>query len=214
MSISIYKIKKNEVFPSNDTELDSSHIYIIVDQLVKRPRIWVWSGKEASLKERYIAGVSATKIKSQERLYGASIEVVEQGNEPENFPQLDSIQVSQASKDEIQKPISFATLEQESTIGYDHPEISGESGSIAVEGEEDLELAADSAEVEEVEALPVVVEKPVEKPSKKVGPRKRAKPSKSDSLFKEKMHTFLKDFARSLEDLKNKLDAFIVDLEE
>jgi len=66
--------------------------------------------------EKYFAGVSATKIKSSQRLYGANIEVVESGNEPENFPILSKN--AKIVKPKSPKPVSF-----EENIGEESKEV-------------------------------------------------------------------------------------------
>ncbi|MFX1258224.1 MAG: hypothetical protein ACFFAN_10215 [Promethearchaeota archaeon] len=86
MSLKLYKVKSKEVVHTEDLKLEKDGIYIILDQHLKRPKIWIWSGSNANIQDKYIAGTSATKIKSREKLYGATIEVVEDGNEPKNFP--------------------------------------------------------------------------------------------------------------------------------
>ncbi|MFX1338640.1 MAG: hypothetical protein ACFFDK_08530, partial [Promethearchaeota archaeon] len=81
----------------------------------KRPKIWIWSGSNANIQDKYIAGASATKIKSKEKLYGASIEVVEDGSEPENFPiiseekiitSLEKVDLKEREKIEIEVSIN------------------------------------------------------------------------------------------------------------
>ena len=97
MSLMLFKVKGREIKPTYDATLSKDEIFIIIDRHKKRPKIWIWSGSDANLMDRYFAGVSATKIKSKEKLYGASIEVVESGSEPKNFPKL--------SKEKIIEPL-------------------------------------------------------------------------------------------------------------
>lgn len=98
MSLILYKVESREIIPIEEATFESNKIYIIIDKhRKKRPKIWIWSGPDSNILDRYFAGVSATRIKSKEKLYGASIEVVESGNEPKQFPKL--------SKDRIMKPI-------------------------------------------------------------------------------------------------------------
>ena len=80
-------------------KLGKDKIYIIIDRHAQRPKIWIWSGSDSGMMDRYFAGVSATKIKSQLKLYGASIEVVESGNEPEHFPLLSKDKIIESVKD-------------------------------------------------------------------------------------------------------------------
>lgn len=105
MSLTMFKIKGKEIFPTDEYELEKDKIYIIIDKQVKRTKIWVWSGPNTSKMEKYFAGVSATKIKSTQKLYGANIEVVESGNEPESFPILSKD--TKISKPKSLKPVSF-----------------------------------------------------------------------------------------------------------
>ncbi|MFX1477618.1 MAG: hypothetical protein ACFFCI_05770 [Promethearchaeota archaeon] len=96
MSIILYKVKdrkytevKDRKFTSlEELKLQNDEIYIIIDKHMKRPKIWIWSGSNSNITDKYFAGVSATTIKSKKRLYGATIEVVESGNEPDQFPIL------------------------------------------------------------------------------------------------------------------------------
>lgn len=101
MSITLFKVENKTIIRSTENEFDPSGIYIIVDRTPVRPKIWVWSGPNSNVKDRYFAGVSATTIKSQEKLYGSSIEVVEGGSEPEQFPKLDEVRILAPSEEEI-----------------------------------------------------------------------------------------------------------------
>lgn len=98
----MYKIIGRELVPTDEKKLDKDNIYIIIDKHAKKSKIWIWSGSEAKNMDRYFAGVSATKIKSKKRLYGASIEVVEQGKEPEHFPDLNAIEIREPSENKIE----------------------------------------------------------------------------------------------------------------
>lgn len=86
MSLKLYKVKNKKVIPTDEIKLKNDGIYIILDKQTKRPKIWIWTGSNANIQDKYIAGASATKIKSKEKLYGATIEIVENGSEPKNFP--------------------------------------------------------------------------------------------------------------------------------
>ena len=107
MNLILYKVKDQKYTNVNDRKLtsiddlklDNDEIYIIIDKHMKRPKIWIWSGPDSKLQDRYFAGVSATKIKSKERLYGATIEVVECGNEPDQFPILTKEKISEPTKE-------------------------------------------------------------------------------------------------------------------
>jgi len=98
----LYKIDGREIIPTDETKFNDESIYIIIDKTVKKGKIWIWSGSEAKSMDRYFAGVSATKIKSKKRLYGASIEVVESGKEPEYFPDLKNIEIKEATEEKIE----------------------------------------------------------------------------------------------------------------
>ncbi|MFX1317150.1 MAG: hypothetical protein ACFE9T_14915 [Promethearchaeota archaeon] len=105
MNLKLYKVKSKEIFHTDDIKLEKDGIYIILDKHVKRPKIWIWSGSDANIQDKYIAGASATKIKSREKLYGATIEVVEDGNEPENFPIISEKNIIKPLEKEDQKII-------------------------------------------------------------------------------------------------------------
>ncbi len=97
ISLILYEVEGREILPVEEATFESNKIYIIIDKhRKKRSKIWIWSGPDSNILDRYFAGVSATRIKSKEKLYGASIEVVESGNEPKQFPKL--------TKDRIMKP--------------------------------------------------------------------------------------------------------------
>lgn len=88
LSLKIYQLEGRKIEPIDTTKLNEGKIYIIIDTHAKRTKIWIWSGAKSNMMDRYFAGVSATKIKAKKKLYGASIEVVESGSEPEQFPKL------------------------------------------------------------------------------------------------------------------------------
>ncbi|MEJ2250195.1 MAG: hypothetical protein P8Y70_20355 [Candidatus Lokiarchaeota archaeon] len=131
MSIILYKIKDQEIIPTDEIKLSKDNIYIIVDKHMKRPKIWVWSGLKADISDRYFAGVSATRIKSQEKLYGASIEVVESGNEPESFPILEKNKIVERHQ------IIFKDIEEEADEiqGVEKKEVPETKEIIEEEGE-------------------------------------------------------------------------------
>ncbi len=93
MSLRFFKVERTEIIPMEDIALQEDKLYIILDTHSKRSTIWIWSGPKSDMMDRYYAGVFATKIKAQKKLYGASIEVVQGGNEPEEFPKLDQLQL-------------------------------------------------------------------------------------------------------------------------
>jgi hypothetical protein len=94
------EINGKDIIPVEEPDLKEDKIYIIIDTHAKRPKIWIWSGAHSSVIDRYHAGVSATKIKSRKKLYGASIEVVESGHEPEQFPNLGEAELLQEPMEE------------------------------------------------------------------------------------------------------------------
>lgn len=91
----LYIVKGREMVPTDDLSFENNRIYIIIDKRMEKATIWIWTGSEATKVDKYHAGVSATKIKSKEKLYNASIEIVESGNEPENFPKLTEEDISE-----------------------------------------------------------------------------------------------------------------------
>ncbi|TXT67241.1 MAG: hypothetical protein BAJALOKI1v1_140009 [Promethearchaeota archaeon] len=103
MSLMIYTVSGKDIIPVDNTDLNEEKIYIILDTHAKRPKIWIWSGSNSSMIDRYHAGVSATKIKSRKKLYGASIEVVESGAEPEQFPNLSEAQLLEATEETFEE---------------------------------------------------------------------------------------------------------------
>ena len=96
MSISLYKMENNQIVTCQDTVLDPSQNYIIVDRQSQPPKIWVWRGPESNIKDQYSIGVSAIMIKTQEALYGASIKIVDGGDEPKDFPILEGLELIKA----------------------------------------------------------------------------------------------------------------------
>jgi hypothetical protein len=118
MSITLFKVKDKKIFKTDFKKLEEDSIYIIIDRHAKRPRIYVWSGNKSDNKDRYFAGVSATSIKSNEHLYGASIEVIEEGSEPESFPKIADAEVESVANNleeyttEIPVEISLSKSEE------------------------------------------------------------------------------------------------------
>ncbi|NHI92383.1 MAG: hypothetical protein EAX96_07750 [Candidatus Lokiarchaeota archaeon] len=68
------------------TNLDSDTVALVADK--NQNIIFVWKGKFTSPGERYRAGTAATRLKSSERMYGAQTIMVDEGEEPKNFPDL------------------------------------------------------------------------------------------------------------------------------
>ena len=136
ISIMLYEVENKEIIPVEEATFESNKIYIIIEKPKRRKaKIWIWSGPDSNILDKYFAGVSATRIKSQERLYGASIEVVESGNEPKQFPKI--------SKDQIIKPIE----EEEYSISEDIVEQISKAEDIIIEDvhSEPLEIPKESS---------------------------------------------------------------------
>jgi len=150
MSLTIYKIAGKEIIPTDEYELEKNKIYIIVDKQVKRTKIWIWSGPNTSNKEKYFAGVSATKIKSSQRLYGANIEVVERGNEPESFPIFSKN--TKIVKPKSPKPVSF-----EENIGEEFKEVEFQKSTpIEIQGQsitDEKNLEVKKVDIKEIKVL-------------------------------------------------------------
>ncbi|MFX1296326.1 MAG: hypothetical protein ACFFD2_15925 [Promethearchaeota archaeon] len=68
------------------SSLSSVHTYIVVDRISNT--LWIWKGASCSPGDIYKAGVQATKLKSSLKLYSANIKQVEEGEEPNNFPEI------------------------------------------------------------------------------------------------------------------------------
>ncbi len=127
MSLMIYTIDGKDIVPVNDIKLKEDKIYIIIDIHAKRPKIWIWSGANSSMIDKYHAGVSATKIKSRKKLYGASIEVVESGAEPEQFPNLSEAQLIEATEEEFEEKLRiFEPKIEEISASQEMPAIKSE----------------------------------------------------------------------------------------
>jgi hypothetical protein len=207
MSILLYKVENKNIVRSTDKTLNEESIYIIVDRSLIRPKIWVWSGAKSNLKDRYFAGVSATTIKSQEKLYGSSIEVVEGGSEPEQFPKLEEGRIIAPSAEEMQVPIPMEEAKIP-TVVETATEVS--SAEVKVEPEAGQEL---TQEIQQEVAEEVVEMVPEIKDTPKKAARKRATAeSAADRLWKQKMKSFLTELSRDIESIKNKVDGFIADL--
>ena len=64
------------------TLLDSSSIFLIVDPIGKE--IWIWNGKEASIRKKFIASQDVPNIRDR---YGVDFKTVavDEGDEPSEF---------------------------------------------------------------------------------------------------------------------------------
>ncbi|MHA1784457.1 MAG: hypothetical protein ACTSVE_04620, partial [Candidatus Helarchaeota archaeon] len=82
--ILIFHMVKDDMVKAS--ELDSDHVSLVADK--KQNIIFIWKGKFTSPGERFRAGTAATRLKSSERMYGAKTIMVDEGEEPDNFPDL------------------------------------------------------------------------------------------------------------------------------
>ncbi len=212
MSVIIYKVKEHKIIPINEKTLETNNIYIIVQKTQMRPKIWVWSGRNSNIKDRYFAGVSATTVKSQEKLYGSSIEVVEEGTEPEQFPKLDKLEIVPAN--EVATPVepSIPTLtlsesvKEIETVFSDLTETQIEAPSTTPATTEPV-----SEEIP-VEPVITVVEDTSTSESKSTRRKTVKKPSISDKLFMDKLKSLMRELSQGLDNLKMRVDAFLSDL--
>ncbi len=206
MSIILYKVKEHAVIPCEDNPLNPDNIYIIVAKTQIRPKIWVWSGPKSNIQDRYFAGVSATTIKSHERLYGSSIEVVEGGSEPDQFPKFDKVQIVRAS--EIEIPVFEKERFPPEVINA--PVASGTESTTTTQ-EVATEPEAESVIDENATEVTPVEEDMVTTPA--YGRKKPAKKAmKGDLLFNEKLKSLLRELSLGLESLKARVEAFLGEL--
>jgi len=207
MNLTIYKVKEKKIIKTNEIPFEDNGIYIIIDQHMKRAKIWVWSGPDANNTDRYFAGVSATSIKSREKLYGASIEVVESGNEPESFPKLENLTLEEIPPEEKEISLSPELTEIYKNVPTppDDIQIVHEEPSQPIITEEPVvgvqEIKAESKE-EEVPVSEDVIKKPISSVKKKAG----------QAVFINQLKALLKDVSRSLEQTQNKIDKFLMEL--
>ena len=90
--IALYNVMENGISPT--TTLSSDNTCIVLDR--KANVIWVWKGKNASPRLAYSASTQATRLKSSEKVYSAKIQTVEEGSEPENFPEISAKEAAKA----------------------------------------------------------------------------------------------------------------------
>ena len=185
MSYILYKIENREIVPTEDINLKEDMIYLIIDKTGKKSKIWIWSGPNSNNMDRYFAGVSATKIKSKKRLYGATIEVVDGGNEPSYFPVLtkDALKGDVTDKIDIEKVIV--------------PEIEDKE-----EKEIEPVMTTDSVDAVEIEATTEVVSR-----------LEDLKIAEEQVLeLKNKFKDFLSDLTMDLAVFQKKIKVFLEDL--
>jgi hypothetical protein len=204
MSILLFKVEKKNIVRSTDKTLNEGSIYIIVDRSLIRPKIWVWSGPKSDVKDRYFAGVSATTIKSQEKLYGSSIEVVEGGSEPEQFPKLEEGRIIAPSPGEMEIKVPS---EEDVTPLVVEPPLEASIAETKVEPEAGQELTQEKQPEVVEEMVPEITETP-----KKAARKRSTAESAAERLWKQKMKSFLTELSRDIESIKNKVDGFLADL--
>ena len=112
--IKIYQVVQDNIVSVNC--LDSDTVCLVTHK--KQNKIWIWKGKYTSPGEVYRAGTAATRLKASEKMYGAHTEMVSEGEEPGNFPNITGVTpevVSQASAEvtqpepEISEPVPEIT---------------------------------------------------------------------------------------------------------
>ena len=81
--------------------LDSDRVCLVADKV--QTKIWIWKGKYTSPGEVYRAGTAATRLKTSERMYGAQTVMVNEGEEPSDFPDVTGIS-GLAKTMEVQEP--------------------------------------------------------------------------------------------------------------
>lgn len=205
MSLQLFRIDKSEVIPTDETTLESAHIYIIVDKLTMRPKIWVWSGKDSDMKERYFAGVNATKIKSFKKLYGASIEVVEEGNEPEHFPHLKSLESLESIPEESKAALDFSAIEEPI-----EPEI--KKGKTSMAHPRSKIKAREYSEEEAAIQEEIFSEASLFQEISTGESQGDIQSGNFDLLSKQKLQSFLRDLMVGLDSLRNQAEAYLKDL--
>lgn len=201
MSITLFKVKDKKIFKTDFKKLEEDSIYIIIDRHAKRPRIYVWSGNKSDNKDRYFAGVSATSIKSKEHLYGASIEVIEEGSEPESFPKI-----ADAEVESVANNLEEYTTEIPVEISLSKSE---ESGKAPITTQKKTIKAQPRQEPESwvIEKSPKTVQQDEEK-------EKTEEESKltADRLGKQKLKSMLKEISADLENLQRKIEGFLKEI--
>ena len=189
--ITLYKIDNKKLIGTNNPNLLTDNIYIIIDRSKKRPKIWIWSGNKSDKLDKYQGGVIATKLKSGLKLYGASIEVVEEGSEPENFPALSKQHVIKQKEGEIDLDAISDFIPAEKPI------------KMILARQTALEPAETSIDME-----PEPIETPVEVESESMEiPVEIGK--KSDLITPHALKTLLEDVSSTLADLQTKIQNYL-----
>ncbi len=189
--ITLYKIEGKKLIGTNNPALTTEGIYIIVDRTKKRPKMWIWSGGKSDKLDKYHGGVVATKLKSNLKLYGASIEVVEEGNEPENFPTLNKQHILEQFEGEIDLD----------TIADTVPMTSKKPISVSTKSEPESVESSIEMETEALEPSPVV-ETELEQPSEEVE-------IGSDTVSVQKVKSLLEEISSTLGSLQRMIQNFL-----
>lgn len=197
--LTLFKIENKKIFGTNNPNLETENIYIIIDKSKKRAKMWIWAGAKANKLDKYHAGVLSTKLKSSLKLYGASVEVVEEGNEPKSLPTLTKQHIIEQPEGEIdlntisdsfpsEKPKKVIKRRVESAV-EEEPEI------VEIASEREVEKIKPTDEAE-IKPKAVFVEK---KTSKALTSSKNIK-------------TLLEDISSTLGELQNKIKNYLDDL--
>ncbi|MHA1821401.1 MAG: hypothetical protein ACTSU2_16015 [Promethearchaeota archaeon] len=227
MPYKIYRIFEGNLEEAKVSKLSEDAIYLIIDTSNVKPRIWVWVGKNASNKDKYFAGVSATKIKSKERLYGAPIDHVEQGDEPNEFPmellpegrqvEIEASSASPGPNTESEMPESFGMesndpqkLENISMASSSKPSSTNIEKETKKEEEEDWEIPPHQMKTATVNNTSANIRKHLATQSEATLLEKDLKNLPTQT--KEKLKLFLKDLSYDLENIRKKIDQLLMDL--
>ncbi|MFX0138113.1 MAG: hypothetical protein ACFFDN_31005 [Candidatus Hodarchaeota archaeon] len=104
--IKIFQMVKDSMVKTDC--LDSDRVCLVADKV--QTKIWIWKGKYTSPGEVYRAGTAATRLKTSERMYGAQAVMVDEGEEPADFPDVTGISglkktlEAEETETEIKKP--------------------------------------------------------------------------------------------------------------
>lgn len=140
--IKIFKMVKDDIIKTDC--LDSDHVCLITD--TKQTKIWIWKGKFTSPGEVYRAGTAATRLKASERMYTAQTQMIDEENEPTDFPKIKKGKSGGIieSKPEVEEP--EPELEKpEVEIKEEEPEIREEEPET-----KEAELKEEKEELEEI----------------------------------------------------------------
>jgi len=181
----LYKIDGREIIPTDETKFNDDSIYIIIDKTVKKGKIWIWSGSEAKSMDRYFAGVSATKIKSKKRLYGASIEVVESGKEPDYFPDLKNIEIKEATEEKIEFEKIIVPISEQNEVKPIKPT---------------SKISATQVKTKQVT------------PTQEVSKEEISEEKESKLLLKQNIASLLKEISLDMEKIQKKIELFLKNL--